>query len=1193
MEAAEQQKTLTEIARLFAIFEKNGDAERMQKAQLLAEKVMKEQFIIGFAGHFSSGKSTMINALTGETILPSSPIPTSATIVTVRKAERDFALVRLKDRPAVKFSDHEQMASLKEFAKSGDVERIEIGHADSSLPPGITVMDTPGVDSVDDAHRRSTESALHLADLVFYVMDYNHVQSELNFTFTRQLQKYTQLHLIVNQIDKHRADELSFDAFRNSVKDAFRSWGVEPDGFYFTSLKDRELEENDFAAVRQLVDEAMHHKGDYAGQMAVAALEKLRAEHTAFLEEEKREQLELFRDVLSPDEWERRDEIRQKQERLRDSRELADFSEWQASFAKKRNELLNNATITPYEVREALESVLEARQPDFKVGVLFAGKKTEEERQRRQRVLSEKLQSEVKKQIEPHMRTLMKRQLKNVGLLTDDRALAIEEMDFEVPGDTMEEAIPDQAAVNGTAVLNTGRQITENIRRWFRKQTDRWASGQETAFSALPADSVETEVQQQLLEQKTLAIATLEETEARNTAVERSLRAPQPSELKEAEHRSAEWRREFTGMETGAVEFQPSMLEQKLQEAVPEEAGQQAEEKYDEKKIIRKAQETAESVSEIKGFAEAARYLERKAEGLRDKEFTVALFGAFSAGKSSFANALLGDKVLPVSPNPTTAAINRIRPVTDKDKHETASVHLKTEAMLTEDVRRSFSALGREVGTLDEAYELAGSDWFAEADQHSVHQSFISAFREGYSRFKGELGETVTVGRPEFVKFVSEEARSCFVESVDFYYDSPLTRSGVTLVDTPGADSINARHTGVAFNYIKNADAILFITYYNHAFARADREFLIQLGRVKDAFEMDKMFFLVNAIDLAEDEEEKEAVLTYVRNELQRFGIRFPRLSGVSSKGALEDRNASGFPEFETDFHQFLDGELKGLALRALQEATGNTISRLKNLIRQTERNALRKDERLAELREMEQAVRKQLSSSAAPAMTKEAERELSELLTYVKQRVFYRFGDFFKEAYNPSTFNGKPSNEALRIALEELIGMTAFDLRQEVRATALRMLRFAGQRFDDRFREEAEKLQAVNNDFSYTPYETSDADVPEPGWPFRNADYSGANRLFRGTKDFFERNGKEKVKTALLEKLEPDTGKFLVEEKRLLQNWIANWIDHEAEGLRHHLLRQSVEAIEAERSLLNEQEKLTEWKKILAQLDQERVMQS
>src|SRR5699024_7293929 len=119
-----------------------------------------------------------------------------------------------------------------------------------------------------------------------------------------------------------------------------------------------------------------------------------------------------------------------------------------------------------------------------------------------------------------------------------------------------------------------------------------------------------------------------------------------------------------------------------------------------------------------------------------------------------------------------------------------------------------------------------------------------------------------------------------------------LTRHGITLVDTPGADSINARHTDVAFEYIRNADAILFVTYYNHAFARADQEFLIQLGRVKDAFELDKMFFIVNAIDLAKDEEEAEAVKDYVANELQKFGIRRPRVHGLSSIEALSERTS-------------------------------------------------------------------------------------------------------------------------------------------------------------------------------------------------------------------------------------------------------------------------------------------------------------
>ncbi|RKJ01706.1 GTPase, partial [Butyricicoccus sp. 1XD8-22] len=178
----------------------------------------------------------------------------------------------------------------------------------------------------------------------------------------------------------------------------------------------------------------------------------------------------------------------------------------------------------------------------------------------------------------------------------------------------------------------------------------------------------------------------------------------------------------------------------------------------------------------------------------------------------------------------------------------------------------SYEAIGLSISSLEEAYDRAEEGLKVELvdERLNVHKSFIRAYAKGYLTYKAQLGQTLRVNRSEFELFVAEESRSCFVDNIDFYYDSPLTRMGVTLVDTPGADSINARHTGVAFDYIRNADAILFITYYNHAFAKADREFLIQLGRVKDAFELDKMFFIVNAIDLAETKDEEEDVKNYV-----------------------------------------------------------------------------------------------------------------------------------------------------------------------------------------------------------------------------------------------------------------------------------------------------------------------------------------
>ena len=251
--------------------------------------------------------------------------------------------------------------------------------------------------------------------------------------------------------------------------------------------------------------------------------------------------------------------------------------------------------------------------------------------------------------------------------------------------------------------------------------------------------------------------------------------------------------------------------------------------------VIQQALKTAQVVGNVQGFKEVASFLTKKVERLQKKDFTIALFGAFSAGKSSFSNALMGERVLPVSPNPTTAAINKIRPVSPDHPHETADVHLKTKDQLLEDIQGSYEAIGLRVTSLKEAYDRAEQGLAVQLtdERLNVHKSFIRAYSEGYENFVPQLGTTIRVNRYDFEKYVAQENRSCFVDNIDFYYDSPLTRMGVTLVDTPGADSINARHTGVAFDYIRNADAILFITYYNHAFAKADREFLNSIRSCK------------------------------------------------------------------------------------------------------------------------------------------------------------------------------------------------------------------------------------------------------------------------------------------------------------------------------------------------------------------------
>ncbi|MFC4712302.1 dynamin family protein [Planococcus dechangensis] len=1192
MTATDHKQELIETAHLYRIFQGNEDNERAEKAKLFARKILKDQFIIGFAGHFSSGKSSMINALTGETLLPSSPIPTSANIVNVHKAEKDYAIVnRRGDRP-VYFPENYDFQAVKDFCKSGDVTQIDIGHETSVLPEGITVMDTPGVDSTDDAHRVSTESALHVADMVFYVMDYNHVQSELNFNFTRELQKYTELYLIVNQIDKHQESEMTFEAFQQSVADSFAAWGVEPKRIFFTSLKDHNFPGNEFPQVKQLVSSVMDNWQGHIGEASASALRQLKDEHIRFLEDEKAERLEAFSKVLTEEEWDAREDLKKDHELIKRRSSVQDYADWKLNFEKKRKELLENANIIPYEVRDALTSYLESRQPNFKVGLMFSGKKTEEQRQVRKQDLQDKLSKTIDSQMTGHLKKLMKTSLREAGLLTDTESLAIDQMDFTLPFSIVEETVPATTAMTADTVLNVSNSVTAQVQRWLIQQTDPWKVGQQEGFEGLPDDaSVEIDMKSETLEQKVLAIRTLEEMDLAIDKVKKSFTAILPKQQQAAEQQVTGWQDLFHISTDDMTEFTPAMLETAVEQQQEEERDLPKDElaSFDEHAVLQRVQHTAQILEPVRGFSETVEYLRRKAQRLEGQEFTIALFGAFSAGKSSFSNALMGESVLPVSPNPTTATINRIRPVTAEHPHETADVRLKTAAAMTEDVKNSFSVFGFMVETLEEAYDKTAVLPDDATTEQQIHKSFLMAFKGGYPSFSAQLGETVRVDREEFSLFVAKEERSCFVEEIDFYFDCELTRSGVTLVDTPGADSINARHTNVAFEYIRNADAVLFITYYNHAFARADREFLIQLGRVKDAFEMDKMFFVVNAIDLANNEQEKQDVIEYVGNELQRFGIRFPRLFGVSSLLALKDREVSGMPEFEENFQHFLKEELKGMAVQSLSEEEQKAVDRFRNLIYSTEKNMERKDERLVELQQLEQKVRKRYSETMAPVLEREASQELGELLYYVKQRVFYRFNDFFKEAFNPSLFSRESSKQALDTALRDLRDMTAFDFGQELRVTNLRLARFIEKKLTERFKGDAAQLKEWNAEFSFLPYEVEESEPIEVGEPFGGADYSSAKSYYKNNKSFFEKNEKESMRNALQAMMEPDASVYLEKAKASLEDWAVFWIEQEAEGLRQHLLRQAMEQIESERSLLQQSEILAQWKQLHEKLTESR----
>jgi len=179
-------QTLLDIARLMR---ESGDGIHADKLAEVERKYSSGELTIAFCGHFSAGKSSLVNRLCGHRLLPSSPIPTSANIVAIRNGEPAVKVTRTDqgegERTAVIAPEE-----LDAYCKNGeDIASIDISYPIPLLGDRLALLDTPGVDSTDDAHRMATESALHLADVVFYVMDYNHVLSEMNFEFAKKLKE--------------------------------------------------------------------------------------------------------------------------------------------------------------------------------------------------------------------------------------------------------------------------------------------------------------------------------------------------------------------------------------------------------------------------------------------------------------------------------------------------------------------------------------------------------------------------------------------------------------------------------------------------------------------------------------------------------------------------------------------------------------------------------------------------------------------------------------------------------------------------------------------------------------------------------------------------------------------------------------------------------------------------------------------
>ena len=127
-----------------------------------------------------------------------------------------------------------------------DVESIEINFPSNKFNLGFTFQDTPGVDSNVATHQSSTEQFMYTSNLLFYTVDYNHVQSALNFKFMKRINEAgIPIVFVINQIDKHNEEEITFETFKSRVEKSIKDWDIKLQDTYYVSKFDHPQNEID------------------------------------------------------------------------------------------------------------------------------------------------------------------------------------------------------------------------------------------------------------------------------------------------------------------------------------------------------------------------------------------------------------------------------------------------------------------------------------------------------------------------------------------------------------------------------------------------------------------------------------------------------------------------------------------------------------------------------------------------------------------------------------------------------------------------------------------------------------------------------------------------------------------------------------------------------------------------------------
>lgn len=201
---------LRALERLAAIADGLARKRLATDARELAERIAEGRFFVACVGEFKRGKSSLVNALVGDDVLPVGIVPVTAVPTIVRFGTTRCARVRLAGRwESIDVGMLETYVSEEYNAENArGVEAVEVFIPSPLLRDGLCLVDTPGLGSIHLGNSAATINFVPQIDAAIAVIGVDPPLSGEELALIERIARHVRdIIVVLNKADRFTAIE--------------------------------------------------------------------------------------------------------------------------------------------------------------------------------------------------------------------------------------------------------------------------------------------------------------------------------------------------------------------------------------------------------------------------------------------------------------------------------------------------------------------------------------------------------------------------------------------------------------------------------------------------------------------------------------------------------------------------------------------------------------------------------------------------------------------------------------------------------------------------------------------------------------------------------------------------------------------------------------------------------------------------